>query len=240
MKKTLQLIKNKFVITSIFLVVWVLFFDKNDLRTLIKMKREVRQLEEEKMKFLDEAKVYLKAGDGGKGCVSEIQEEPAGGGFFCLLAALLPLLSSSTPQHTTSCHSLVVQLPRIVVCILACTMATTKSPASSCWYCCAAFPFDPIMANARSPPTSTLAPLCCFAGMPPFMQPSSKASMRRHLRLAGPPAGRHPHHPLLCSGCSWWQGPCWLRLPPRKHHAARCCSMARCSPLHHCCDPRMP
>jgi len=48
MNKIISVLKNKYVITSVFLIVWVLFFDKNDLRTLLKMKREVSQLEEEK------------------------------------------------------------------------------------------------------------------------------------------------------------------------------------------------
>jgi len=48
MNKILSVLKNKYIITSVFLTVWVLFFDKNDLRTLLKMKREVSQLEEER------------------------------------------------------------------------------------------------------------------------------------------------------------------------------------------------
>ncbi len=54
MKKIIDLLKNKYVITTGVLVVWVLFFDKNDLRTLIKMKREVRELEEEKKYYVHE------------------------------------------------------------------------------------------------------------------------------------------------------------------------------------------
>jgi len=48
MNKIIGVLKNKYIITSVFLIVWVLFFDKNDLRTLMKMKKEVSQLEEEK------------------------------------------------------------------------------------------------------------------------------------------------------------------------------------------------
>jgi len=48
MNKIIGILKNKYIITSVFLIVWVLFFDKNDLRTLAKMKREVSQLQEEK------------------------------------------------------------------------------------------------------------------------------------------------------------------------------------------------
>jgi cell division protein FtsB len=54
MKTFLKLLKNKYVITSVILIIWVLFFDKNDLRTLIKMKREVRQLEEERNYYAHE------------------------------------------------------------------------------------------------------------------------------------------------------------------------------------------
>jgi cell division protein FtsB len=48
MNKILVVLKNKYIITCVLLIGWVLFFDKNDLRTLMKMKKEVSQLEEEK------------------------------------------------------------------------------------------------------------------------------------------------------------------------------------------------
>ncbi len=54
MKATINLFKNKYLLTIIGLVVWVIFFDKNDLATQIKLHREVKQLEEEKNYFTKE------------------------------------------------------------------------------------------------------------------------------------------------------------------------------------------
>lgn len=48
MKKIIALLKNKYILTVIALSVWVLFFDKNDLRTQIDLRREVKQLQEER------------------------------------------------------------------------------------------------------------------------------------------------------------------------------------------------
>jgi cell division protein FtsB len=48
MKKVIALFKNEYVLTSVCLIVWVLFFDKNDLRTLVKLKGEIKQLGEER------------------------------------------------------------------------------------------------------------------------------------------------------------------------------------------------
>jgi cell division protein FtsB len=48
MKKIISALKNKYLLTIISLSVWVIFFDKNDLSTQIELRKEVKQLEEER------------------------------------------------------------------------------------------------------------------------------------------------------------------------------------------------
>jgi cell division protein FtsB len=48
MKRFIEPLKNKYIITSICLILWVLFFDKNDLSTILKLHKEVDVLEEER------------------------------------------------------------------------------------------------------------------------------------------------------------------------------------------------
>ena len=48
MKQFFTFFKNKYFLTVVCLAVWVLFFDKNDLRTQIEFRKEVKQLEEER------------------------------------------------------------------------------------------------------------------------------------------------------------------------------------------------
>ncbi len=55
-KKRFKFYKNKFVLITIALLVWVLFFDKNDLKTLLKSKEDVRQLEAERDYYKKEIK----------------------------------------------------------------------------------------------------------------------------------------------------------------------------------------
>lgn len=54
MKKALSLLKNKYLITVVLLTVWVVFFDKNDLRTQLEFRKEVKKLEEERNYFAKE------------------------------------------------------------------------------------------------------------------------------------------------------------------------------------------
>jgi cell division protein FtsB len=54
MKKIISTFKNKYVLTVIILTVWVLFFDKNDLKTQIEFKKQVKQLEEERNYYAKE------------------------------------------------------------------------------------------------------------------------------------------------------------------------------------------
>ena len=54
MKKALTLLKNKYLITVVLLTVWVVFFDKNDLRTQLEFRKEVKKLEEERNYFAKE------------------------------------------------------------------------------------------------------------------------------------------------------------------------------------------
>jgi cell division protein FtsB len=54
MKKVISALKNKYFLTVIILTVWVLFFDKNDLKTQIDFKKQVKQLEEERNYYAKE------------------------------------------------------------------------------------------------------------------------------------------------------------------------------------------
>lgn len=54
MKKAFSTLKNKYLITLIVLIVWVIFFDKNDLKTQLELRKEVKQLEEERDYFAKE------------------------------------------------------------------------------------------------------------------------------------------------------------------------------------------
>jgi cell division protein FtsB len=54
MKKIISALKNKYILTVIILAVWVLFFDKNDLKTQIEFKKQVKQLEEERNYYAKE------------------------------------------------------------------------------------------------------------------------------------------------------------------------------------------
>lgn len=54
MKRAISLFKNKYFLISFGLILWVCFFDKNDLRTLTKLKKEVQLLEEEKGYYSNE------------------------------------------------------------------------------------------------------------------------------------------------------------------------------------------
>lgn len=54
MKKVISFLKNKYLITIIGLAVWIMFFDKNDIGTQIKLKQDVKTLEEEKKYYQKE------------------------------------------------------------------------------------------------------------------------------------------------------------------------------------------
>ena len=47
-------LKDKYILTIFGLASWVIFFDKNDLRTQIELRKEVKQLEEERGYFAKE------------------------------------------------------------------------------------------------------------------------------------------------------------------------------------------
>ncbi len=57
MKRILSFIKNKYLITIIGLVVWLVFFDRNDVFTQIDLGKQVKQLEKEKNYFTQEIAV---------------------------------------------------------------------------------------------------------------------------------------------------------------------------------------
>ncbi len=57
MRKILPFLKNKYLLTVIGLLVWVIFFDKNDLGTQIELRQQVKQLEKERNYFSQEISV---------------------------------------------------------------------------------------------------------------------------------------------------------------------------------------
>lgn len=54
MKKIIAVLKNKYLLTITALAVWVLLFDKNDLRTQIELRKQVKQLQEERNYYAHE------------------------------------------------------------------------------------------------------------------------------------------------------------------------------------------
>lgn len=48
MKRLFQLIKNKYFLASLAFVVWMLFFDRNDMASQLEYRSKVQKLEEEK------------------------------------------------------------------------------------------------------------------------------------------------------------------------------------------------
>jgi cell division protein FtsB len=54
LKKTINILKNKYLLTLVGLTVWVIFFDKNDLMTQVELRKDVKQLEEERNYYAHE------------------------------------------------------------------------------------------------------------------------------------------------------------------------------------------
>ncbi len=57
MRKILPILKNKYLLTIISLLIWVVFFDKNDLSTQVKLGQQIKQLENEKQYYSNEISV---------------------------------------------------------------------------------------------------------------------------------------------------------------------------------------
>lgn len=53
-KKIFVLLKNKYLITLMGILVWLMFFDKNDIVSQIDLTKKLHQLEDEKKYFIDE------------------------------------------------------------------------------------------------------------------------------------------------------------------------------------------
>jgi len=49
-----SLLKNKYVLTTLFFLIWLLFFDRHDLISQFKLRKELKKLEEEKEFYLRE------------------------------------------------------------------------------------------------------------------------------------------------------------------------------------------
>jgi cell division protein FtsB len=56
MKKLIDLVKNKFFLASTAFIVWMLFFDKNDVNSQFEYRSQVNKLEEEKDFYTKEIK----------------------------------------------------------------------------------------------------------------------------------------------------------------------------------------
>ena len=56
MRRLIPYLKNKYVLTSIAFLVWISFFDRNDLITQYKLKNQLNKLNEEKAFFIEEIK----------------------------------------------------------------------------------------------------------------------------------------------------------------------------------------
>jgi cell division protein FtsB len=55
-KKIFNIIRNKYLLTIIGLVVWIVFFDKNDLKTQLELRDDVKKLQEERNYYAAEIK----------------------------------------------------------------------------------------------------------------------------------------------------------------------------------------
>ena len=54
MRYVLNIIKNKYLLTTLFVAVWVLFFDKNDIFSQYDLKLKLKDLETEKKYYIKE------------------------------------------------------------------------------------------------------------------------------------------------------------------------------------------
>ncbi|MCX6296461.1 MAG: septum formation initiator family protein [Bacteroidetes bacterium] len=54
MKTVFSILKNKYLLTFIALGVWVVVFDKNDLKTELELRKEVNQMQEERNYYAKE------------------------------------------------------------------------------------------------------------------------------------------------------------------------------------------
>lgn len=60
-KKILNVLKNKYFIVSIAFLVWLVFFDQNNIISQIKLSRKLRQLQQQKEYYQDEIRNNEKA-----------------------------------------------------------------------------------------------------------------------------------------------------------------------------------
>lgn len=54
MRKVFLFLKNKFLITFLFILAWVIFFDKNDLFSQMELRQRLKTLETEKSYYINE------------------------------------------------------------------------------------------------------------------------------------------------------------------------------------------
>ncbi|MBN8704185.1 MAG: septum formation initiator family protein [Bacteroidetes bacterium] len=54
--KIIGLLKNKYILTFVAFVVWLIFFDKNDILSQVKLTKQLSELEQEKEYYIKEIK----------------------------------------------------------------------------------------------------------------------------------------------------------------------------------------
>ena len=54
MRKVFSILKNKYLITFLFILAWVIFFDKNDLFSQMDLRQKLKTLETEKKYYINE------------------------------------------------------------------------------------------------------------------------------------------------------------------------------------------
>ena len=54
MRKIFSILKNKFLITFLFILAWVIFFDENDLFSQMELRQKLKTLETEKKYYINE------------------------------------------------------------------------------------------------------------------------------------------------------------------------------------------
>ena len=70
MKKLAPILKNKYLLTSIFFLIWLIFFDRNDIYSQLTYRKELKKLELDK-------EYYLKEIEQNKLDMKELMSDPA-------------------------------------------------------------------------------------------------------------------------------------------------------------------
>ncbi len=69
MKRIAPILKNKYLLTSIFFLIWIMFFDRNDIFSQLSYRKELKKLEGDKA-------YYLQQIDQNKSDMKELMSDP--------------------------------------------------------------------------------------------------------------------------------------------------------------------